>query len=121
MEHFHKEVSEPGMVGYVEGLKDLRPDQIEFACNRALKECMRMPVVADIRQRLFIGEAMSGKPAYLDEPIGPESERWTAEEEKASAELKELVRGPGPELKIKPTVKPIEEQKEELRKRGFLA
>lgn len=121
MEHFHKEVSEPGMIGYIEGLKDLRPCQVEFACNRALKECMRMPVVADIRQRMFTGEAMSGKPAYLDEPIAPESERWTAEEEKASEELRNLVRGPETIYKLKSPSKPIGDQKEELRKRGYLA
>jgi len=51
MEHHHKEISELGMVAYIEGLKDLSVEQVNRGCKRALKEVDRMPTVAHIRER----------------------------------------------------------------------
>ncbi len=52
MELHHKEVSELGMVAYIEGLKDLSPKEVEQGCRRALKEIDRMPTPAHIRERV---------------------------------------------------------------------
>jgi|HubBroStandDraft_2_1064218.scaffolds.fasta_scaffold285701_2 hypothetical protein len=73
MELNHKEISELGMAAYIEGLKDLSVAQIEYGCERALKEVDHMPTVAHIRQRIT---------EYTDSPItnvdrGCEACRWT--------------------------------------------
>lgn len=78
MEHHHKEISELGMAAYIEGLCDLRPQQIERACALALKEVDRMPTVAHIRERTFEGVMVSQRPSYLDEPPMSEEQRTEA-------------------------------------------
>src|SRR5271154_4415904 len=67
MEHFHKEISELGMVAYIEGLRDLNPIQVENACLKALREVDHMPSVAHIRERLY-DTYISNRPEYLDQP-----------------------------------------------------
>jgi hypothetical protein len=74
MEHHHKEISELGMAAYIEGLCDLRPNQIERACALALKEVDRMPTVAHIRDRTFEGVVQSERPSYLDAPATSEED-----------------------------------------------
>lgn len=50
MEHHHKEISELGMVAYIEGLKDLSVEEVERGCTKALRWVDRMPTVAHIRE-----------------------------------------------------------------------
>jgi hypothetical protein len=78
MEHHHKEISELGMVAYIEGLADLKPEQIDRACALALREVDRMPTVAHIRERTFEGVVISERPEYLDEAPISEEERTEA-------------------------------------------
>jgi hypothetical protein len=88
MEHFHKEISELGMVGYIEGLRDLNPTQVENACRRSLREVDRMPSVAHIRGKVF-DSCVSTRPDYLDEP--PMTEEDRIEADKFSAKLRETL------------------------------
>src|SRR5271154_1182333 len=88
MEHFHKEISDLGMVGYIEGLKDLNPVQVESACRKALREVDRMPSVAHIRARIF-GSCIGTRPTYPDAP--PMSEEDRAEALKYSEALRETL------------------------------
>ncbi len=76
------------MVGYIEGLKDLRVGQLKFCCERTLKEATRMPAVADIRQRLYV-ESPGNRPEYLDEQPITEEERESAAE--FSQKLKQAI------------------------------
>jgi hypothetical protein len=50
MEHHHKEISELGMVAYIEGLKDLNVEEVERGCKKSLHLVDRMPTVAHIRE-----------------------------------------------------------------------
>ena len=76
-EHFRVEISEAAMVGYIEGLKDLKSEQLQFCCERTLKELSWMPKVADIRERLYDTNAHN-RPDYLDEEPLSEEERTAA-------------------------------------------
>ena len=87
-EHFQREVSDLATMAYIEGLKDLRPDQIQFCCEKTLREVDRMPTVAHIRQR-FYGEPQTERPEYLDQPPASEEEREAALE--YSNKLKETL------------------------------
>jgi hypothetical protein len=76
-EHFQREVSDLAMMAYIEGLKDLTPEQIQFCCERALQEVDRMPTVAHIRKKLY-DERRGERPAYLDEAPLSEEDRIAA-------------------------------------------
>lgn len=93
----HKEVSTVGMEAYIEGLKDLNPTQIDMACAKALHEVDRMPTVAHIRQRVYVGNPLPNRPEYLDD--APTSEEDRAEGLKFSAKLKETLANMDKEVK----------------------
>lgn len=75
------------MVGYIEGLKDLTPQQIESACRITLKEVDRMPTVAHIRTKLY-REVPSNAPSYIKPILSKED---LEECDKFSAALREVV------------------------------
>jgi hypothetical protein len=48
--HFRRELDDLETQTYLQGLRDLKPAEIEKACMRALETMKRMPVIADLRE-----------------------------------------------------------------------
>jgi len=125
-------MSELSVLAYAEDLSDMSPEQLDAACIEARRTSEFMPVSATIRKCL--SKIRHSEPVFLGPPLLKYPE-VTAEEREAalvfSEELKKMLGRP-PEVKperVKPerktlTVRPsmlsLEEQKEELRKRGYL-
>lgn len=138
-EHYRAKVSQPSIDAYFEGLSDLTAAEIDAACKYALLTSEYMPVVATIRAARatlqYNGAPVYGKPAYLDEPQPSAEEReLTPEEEDRINKLKQTLglsartettaTTPLPTpRKVTPihSQRSLEEQKAELRKRGFIA
>jgi hypothetical protein len=125
-EHYRQPMSELSVLAYAEDLADLTLEQLDAACIEARRTSEFMPVSATIRNCL--SKICSSEPVYLGPPL-LEYPEITAEEREAafvfSEELKKKLGPPEPKPKGKPlTVRPsmlsVEEQKEELRKRGYL-
>ena len=114
------------MIAYAEDLADLTPCQLDAACVEARRTSEFMPVSATIRNCL--SRIRSAEPVYLGPPL-LEYPKVTAEEREAalvlSEELKKKLGPPEPKpgrkvLTVRPSMLSIEEQKEALRKRGYL-
>lgn len=109
---------------YAEALKDLSPEVLEFGCAEASKTMERFPWPGHIRAgaRMYRGAEYLG-PALLEYPPITEEER--AEALKVSEALKKKLGIPSKpaepkKLTIVPSTRSIEEQKAELRRKGFL-
>jgi hypothetical protein len=75
---------------YAEALADLAPGELDAACRLATRNATQFPKPGDIRNALKqLDNIPRTRPAYLDEPIAPESERWTEEEQRASDQLRQ--------------------------------
>lgn len=113
---------------YVEALDDLSPEQLEFGCKEATRIAEQLPKPGHIRTAAgafrpkndrseFLGPALDWNPVLEMERI-----------RRAEAYQKALTNGeitpepqkPKPKKRIAHVTKSIEEQKEELRKRGYL-
>jgi hypothetical protein len=125
-EHYRQPMSELSVLAYAEDLSDLSPELLDAACIEARRISEFMPVSATIRNCL--PKIRSSEPVFLGPPFLDYPE-VTAEEREAalvfSEELKKKLRPPEPKPERKtPTVRPsilsLKEQKEELRKRGYL-
>jgi hypothetical protein len=125
-EHYRQPMSELSVLAYAEDLADLTPEQLDAACIEARRTSEFMPVSATIRNCL--SRIHGSGQVYLGPPL-LEYPEITAEEREAalvySEELKEKLGPPEPRpgrkaLTVRPSVLSVEQQKEELRKRGFL-
>jgi hypothetical protein len=125
-EHYRQPMSELSVLAYAEDLSDLSPEQLDAACIEARRTSEFMPVSAMIRKCL--SKIRSAAPVYLGLPLLKYPE-ITAEEREAalvfSEELKNKLGPPEskPERKtltVRPSMLALEEQKAELRKRGYL-
>ena len=77
---------------YIESLGDLSAEQMEAACRQVTKLAEQFPKPAHIRAALKrLQDFQRSRPAYLDEPIPPESERWGPEQQEASDKLRKLL------------------------------
>jgi hypothetical protein len=113
-------------MAYAEDLADLTPEQLDAACIEARRTSEFMPVSATIRNCL--SRIRNTEPLYLGPPL-LEYPEITAEEREAalvfSEELKKKLGPPEPKpkgktLTVRPSTLSIEQQKEELKKRGYL-
>lgn len=119
-------MSELSVLAYAEDLSDLTPEQLDAACIEARRTSAFMPVSATIRNCL--SRIRSEAPVFLGPPLLEYPEITAEEREEAlkfSEELKKKL-GP-PDLKpgrkaltVRPSMLSIEEQKEKLRKLGYL-
>ncbi len=119
-------MTELSVFAYAEDLADLTPEQLDAACIEARRSSEFMPVSATIRNCL--SRIRSSGPVFLGPPLLAYPE-ITAEEREAalvfSEELKKKFGPPEPKpraktLTVRPSMLSVEEQKEELRKRGYL-
>ena len=124
------EVSKIQMAVYLEALDDLTPEQLDRACREATRSAEQFPKPGHIREALArtgLTNQFSGppRPKYLDEPKISEEERASAL--KFSDELRKKLGPAKPPLA--PTrrenqprrgFKSAEEQKAELRAKGYL-
>ena len=127
-EHYRQPISELSVVAYAEDLACLTADQLDAACREARRTSEFMPVSAAI---LAAHESLSARQYQF---AGPRLE-WNPELEKERIERKiawerQLQEGQNGDAPQNPqqhnrqrtahVSKSIEEQKEDLRKRGFL-
>ena len=119
-EHFRKEISDLAMVGFTEGLSDLRAPQIERACRLTLHEAKFMPTVADIRERLY-DTPVSEDLEYLDEEPMSDEARTEALyfSEKLKATLVEMESEPSPHPS--PVFAPVTSAKFNINHEAYLA
>jgi hypothetical protein len=123
------QVSKGQIAVYAEALIDLNPEALEFGCAEAMKMAERFPWPGHIRK------AAEGyrKPDDRSGMLGARGLEWNPELERQRIERmnafeKNLESGAPPEepLETKTSIgatrhaKSIEEQKEELKKRGYL-
>lgn len=134
-EHYHREVSELSVIAYAQDLAHLTPEELDAAIVEARRTSEYMPVSATIRAA---HEKMrsTGENTYLGPPLLHYPEITPEEREEAlkfSQKLKEQLlldkkteappMTPTPQKKIvmpRQSTLSIAEQKEILRKRGFL-
>ena len=75
---------------YAETLGDLSPEQLDATCRLATRNATQFPKPGDIRNAFKqLDNVPRTRPAYLDEPIAHESERWTEEEQRLSNQLRQ--------------------------------
>jgi hypothetical protein len=125
-EHYRQPITELSVLCYAEDLADLTPNQLDAACIEARRTSEFMPVSATIRNCL--SKIRSSEPVYL----GPRLLKYpeiTAEEREAalvfSEELKKKLGPPESKLgrktlTVRPSSLSIDQQKQELRKLGYL-
>jgi hypothetical protein len=133
-EHYRQPVSELSVIAYAEDLADLTAEQLDEACKEARRTSEFMPVSATIRaaheKMRATGSIYLGPPmlAY-NETLTPEEREATVMEcrEKFKAAMQEHLeskKSTPPKLKKIPVSatppRSIEEQKAELRRKGFL-
>jgi hypothetical protein len=126
-EHYRQPITELSVLAYAEDLADLTPDQLDAACIEARRTSEFMPVSATIRHCL--SKIRSSEPVYLGPRLLQYPEIAAEEREAAlvfSEELKKKLGPPEPKpgrktLTVQPSMLSIEQQKEELRKRGWLS
>jgi hypothetical protein len=112
---------------YAEALKDLSPEVLEFGCAEASKTMERFPWPGHIRAgaKMYRGAEYLGPPLLEYPPITQEER---AEALKFSEALKKKLGIPAKpakpaepkKLTVVPSLRSLEEQKTELRRRGFL-
>jgi hypothetical protein len=133
-EHYRQPVSELSVIAYAEDLADLTAEQLDEACKEARRTSEFMPVSATIRAAHEKMRATG--PVYLGPPMLEYTETLTPEErdeaiKECRAKFKaamqkqvEPAKPTPPKLKKVPLSatppRSIEEQKAELRRKGFL-
>jgi hypothetical protein len=110
----------------LEALADLSPEQIDAGCENAIKTAERFPAPGHIRKAVPFDDRTS----YLGPPLLEYNETLTPEERaealKFSEALKKKLGIPAKpvaepkKLTIVPSLLSLEEQKAELRRKGFL-
>jgi hypothetical protein len=118
-------VSTAQIAVYAEALKDLSPEVLEFGCAEASKTMERFPWPGHIRTgaKMYRGAEYLGPP-LLEYPLITDEER--AEALKFSETLKKQLAAIPAEpaeprkLAIVPSLRSLDEQKAELRRKGFL-
>lgn len=126
-EHYRQPVSELSVIAYAEDLADLTAEQLDAACKEARRTSEFMPVSATIRaahEKMRATETVLLGVPLLEYPPITDEER--AEALKFSEALKKQL-GVTPakpaepkKLTVEPSTRSFEEQKAELRRRGFL-
>lgn len=129
-DHYRQSLSAISADTYRELLSDLSTAELDAACRHAVQTSQFMPTVAIIRNALREIRSSGATPSTsIQFPEVPESERtFTPEMEKASAEFKKHLGITSKEKKIpvrnayvpRTDSKPIEEQKRDLKRKGFL-
>ena len=121
-EHYRQPISKISADTYREGLSDLNSAQLDAACREAMRTSEFMPVVATIRNALH-----KIQNTEVDNFTGvewdPELERQRRERQAAfEAEQQATTKTEPPAVIPKPrrTYKSIEQQKEELRQKGYI-
>lgn len=120
VEHYRQPISKISADTYREGLADLNAAQLDAACRKALRDSEFMPTVATIRKALreIENTEVDYVKTHVDyEPVSPEERMLTEEEQQRLNELKARIFNVDGDAK-KP--RPITQQKEELRKRGYI-
>jgi hypothetical protein len=120
------EVSKDQLKVYLMDLDDLLPTELEIGCREASRVAEQFPKPGHIRRALH--ESLSHREEMLGPPrleYPPVSEEERLEALKFSDKLKrELGIKPaepqGKKVRVFPPPKPIEQQKRELRERGYL-
>lgn len=116
---------------YLEALSDLSPEQIESGCREAIKTAEVFPKPGHIRSAIPFDETLFLGPRQLTYPEVTQQERDEAlkfSEALASVIQKERAKYPptktaaaiAKKLNIPPTRLTLEQQKEILRKKGYL-
>jgi len=121
------QVSKLQIAVYAEALIDLSLEALEFGCAEATRTAERFPWPGHIRKaaQMYRSDRSEflGPPRLEYEPITQE-ERDAALE--FSQALKKLIQGPpirevaAKKLTVRPSMLSLEEQKEELKRRGYL-
>ena len=111
---------------YLEALADLSPEQIDAGCENAIKTAERFPAPGHIRKAVPFDDRTS----YLGPRLLNYTETLTPEERAEALKFSEALKkklGVIPakpaepkKLTIVPSLRSIEEQKAELRRKGFL-
>jgi hypothetical protein len=117
-EHYRQDLSDISADTFREGLGDLSAEQLDAACREALRTSEYMPVVATIRnalKKLETAEVDYVPPRTVFPEVKPEDRILTPAEEQHINELKAKIFNIGDKR-----TKTLEEQKAELKKRGFL-
>ena len=128
-EHYRQPVSELSVIAYAEDLADLTAEQLDAACNEARRTSEFMPVSATIRaaheKRRKRNETIYLGPPMLTYPEVSQAEREAALQ--YSEDLRKKLSNSSPEpqpkkrkLTLRPSKLTICEQKEILRRKGFL-
>jgi hypothetical protein len=126
-EHYRQPLSEVSVACYRDNLSDLNPEELDAACRRALWTSEFMPTVATIRNALRSSETTPRTLIQYPE-VSPAEREISPELQKAVDDLKQKLRVDEPVKKSQSVKKitpmssprPIEEQKAELRRRGWL-
>lgn len=125
-EHYRQPITELSVAAYAEDLADLTPQQLHAACIEARRTSEFMPVSATIRNCL--SKIRDSNPVYSGPPLLTYPDVTAEERESALVFSEELKKKLGPQelkprgrtLTVRPSMLSVEEQKEELRKRGYL-
>jgi hypothetical protein len=127
-EHYRQPVSELSVIAYAEDLADLTAEQLDAACKEARRTSEFMPVSTTIRaahEKMRVGRTNEflGVPLIEYPPI-TEQERGEALKfsEALKKQLAAIPAKPAEpkKLTIVPSLRSLEEQKAELRRKGFL-
>jgi hypothetical protein len=120
------EVTRMQIATYAEALDDLLPEELEIACRQATRTAEQFPKPGHIRKALE-GTTPIDDTIYLGvpqisypEPTPEEREEQRKAREEYAEKLREVVEPAGPRFKIPQSQLSIEQQKEELKKRGYL-
>lgn len=90
-----KELSPVEYELYERGLADISPYALQEAADKAMRECKRMPTVADLRKCVPHEEFISTAPAWYREigepPLGKEEREELARESRAYLKERRMV------------------------------
>jgi hypothetical protein len=121
------EVSKDQLKVYLMDLDDLLPTELEIGCREASRTAEQFPKPGHIRRALHENmshrEEMLGPPR-LEYPPVSEEERLEAlkfsEKLKKELGIKPMTQAEAKKIRVFPPPKPIEQQKRELREKGYL-
>jgi len=122
------EVSTFQIAVYAEALDDLSPEKLEFGCREATRTAEQFPKPGHVRRAAeafkpktdrseFLGPALEWNVTLEMERIQRQQEHERA---LTNGEIQPEPQQENPKKRIVHVVRPLEEQKEELRKRGWL-
>jgi hypothetical protein len=117
-EHYRQPISKISALVFKEELCDLTPEQLDVACREVIRTSEYMPTTATIRnalKRIQDVEVDYVPPRTVFPEVKPEDRVLTPAEEQHINELKAKIFNIGDKR-----TKTLEEQKAELKKRGFL-